>query len=108
MSNCKLYNGYQSGAHCSSSICGFGWKLNYDRRIYYLDPSASALNKQLYDWGYHYKYVDGDGTELYLKHKGNNIYEDELGKGITCSSTNGIFTMTDKQDNKQFLTAEES
>ena len=97
-----VYNGYQAGSHFrSDAVSGWGWKLNYDRRVDALNPNSSSLNKSLYDAGYHYKYVDEDGTELYFKKRSSGIYEDEVGKGLTLTVSGNQWVMTDKQDNKQ-------
>ena len=98
-----VYNGYQAGSHFqTNAVSGWGWKLNYDRCLIYIKPEQSALNQSLYSLGYHYKYIDEDGTVLYMKQKGSGVYEDELGKGITLTlHEDDYWVMTDKQENKQ-------
>lgn len=105
------YNGYQAGRHyapyrggntydSSRSLCGAGWKTNLDETISYLSAGVGN-NDQLHEQGYDYVYTDADGTVLYMKKKSTNVYEDELGKGLTLSLVNNQWILTDKQNNKK-------
>ena len=107
------YNGYQAGRHYavwrggstydpSKSICGAGWKTNFDETLGYLTKNVGN-NNDLHAQGFEYVYTDADGTILYMKKKSGstNVYEDELGKGLTLTLKNNIWYLDDKNGNQK-------
>ena len=100
------FNGYQTGQHFPDSICGTGFKTNYDLRIQAIPNDSSELNTALRAAGYYYKFVDADGTEHYMRstaanYTDNGTYKDDSGLGLTLTRITGTgFTLEDKDHNK--------
>lgn len=104
------YNGIQSATHFPDSICGAGWKLNYDIRVTAITPNTE-LERALRAKGYYYTYQDSDGTVHYLKstasdYSNNGTYKDEDGIGLTLvrlTTGEHTFSLTDKDNNQIYL-----
>ncbi len=97
------YNSIQSG-HFPNSICGAGFRTNYDIKVSYLTPGV-GLNDELQALDYYYTIEDADGTVHYMKSVdghtgGTHKDEDGLGWTLAYCSTGDPYVLTDKDNNK--------
>lgn len=83
-----------SGGYSHSSVTGLGFRLSFNKLVYPL-----ATDDALYESGWRYVYVDGDGTQHYFKTDGTKI-TDEDGLNPTLTEDSGVITITDIRDNK--------
>lgn len=70
---------------------GYGWRFNYNQRIY-----QWSENSNYYIW------EDGDGTRHYFAYQSSGIYKDEDGLSLTLTTTgsgNSKYVLTDKSGN---------
>ncbi len=88
------FNG-TNATELSNTVCGKGWRMNFDQRI---DP---VTNQTLKDAGYEYTYTDIDGTVNYMKKESGsaNTYSDEIGAGLKLEISSTQWTLTDKDNN---------
>lgn len=74
---------------------GFGWRTNYNQRVYQYTADSS-----------YYIWEDGDGTEHYFKYASASTYKDEDGLELTLK-TNGSgtkkYSITDKNGNISYF-----
>ncbi|MDD6262655.1 MAG: DNRLRE domain-containing protein, partial [Clostridiales bacterium] len=76
---------------------GFGWRTNYNQRVYRWESDSS-----------YYIWEDEDGTRHYFKYKSENRYEEETGSGlllITGRTGDYPYRISDKKGNKSYFDA---
>ena len=90
-----IYN--LSDAQDNSYGLGYGWRTNFNQKVY-----PYTENEDYYVW------EDGDGTRHYFKKSNSTTYKDEDGLELTLK-TNGsgteTFSITDKKDNVSYFDA---
>ena len=76
---------------------GYGWRTNYNQKVYQFTQDTS-----------YYVWEDEDGTRHYFKYKSSGTYEDELIKGLILTTTGSgdtKYCLTDKSGNKSYFNA---
>lgn len=89
-----IYNANDKDSN--ASFTGYGWRTNFNQRIYPFTQDTS-----------YYIWEDGDGTRHYLKYKSSGTYEDELIPGLILTTTGSgetKYCLTDKSGNKSYFT----
>ena len=92
----ESYRPYRHGTNGITSSYGKGWKTNYNRMIIPISEMSelsSEIRNKLNQNGYHYVYLDADGTYHYLWRDPNattntNKYTDEDGLSLTLTVGN--------------------
>ena len=89
-----IYNANDKDSN--ASFAGYGWRTNFNQRVYPFTQDTS-----------YYIWADGDGTRHYLKYKSSGTYEDELIPGLILTTTGSgetKYCLTDKSGNKSYFT----
>ena len=89
-----IYNANDKDSN--ASFTGYGWRTNFNQRVYPFTQDTS-----------YYIWEDGDGTRHYLKYKSSGTYEDELIPGLILTTTGSgetKYCLTDKSGNKSYFT----
>ena len=89
-----IYNANDKDSN--ASFAGYGWRTNFNQRVYPFTQDTS-----------YYIWEDGDGTRHYLKYKSSGTYEDELIPGLILTTTGSgetKYCLTDKSGNKSYFT----
>ena len=89
-----IYNANDKDSN--ASFTGYGWRTNFNQRVYPFTQDTS-----------YYIWEDGDGTRHYLKYKSSGTYEDELIPSLILTTTGSgetKYCLTDKSGNKSYFT----